>query len=340
MNSHKDKLVPSPWPPVEEDLETGFPNLFALLSSLRQGDAILKGPALGLELSETGDRAVMALSRSILKAVSAGRWPRARHYRLAGDFYVFFPGGSVEDVRGFVSFLRSDSSCPAVTHTIAAPGDDADPLDMLLDLWARLLPGSSRGNAGNDSSINIARHLLTKIEAIVDLLQEARRLAYTDDISGLPNHRAASYIIENHLSSIRADYPLSLLFVDGDNLRQYNEEMGYEAGNEMIRRLGATISCATAPGETVTRWLSGDEFMIILPGVDKAGAIEKANRICAEVKDKSAGWEFPVTVSIGIVTSPEDGVDTKLLLAAVEKANSNAKKLGKNRVCTAGEPVA
>ena len=123
--------------------------------------------------------------------------------------------------------------------------------------------------------------------------------------------------------------------MDGDNLRQYNDELGYKAGNEMIRRLGASISGAAAPEDTVTRWLSGDEFMISLPGTDRKRAVEKANSICAAVKKKSARWPFPVTVSIGVVTCPEDGFDIELLLAKVEKANNSAKKMGKNQVCDA-----
>lgn len=349
MDMIEGQFTPPLWPPVEEDPLTGFPNLFALMSDLKGTDLRLEGTVLGLDLEglgdinaalgmEAGDQTVIALSKSILKAVSDSRWSQVKYYRLAGDeFCLFFPNGTPEDAKDFIALLESDTSCPSVSHAIAQPAKSGEPLDVFLDLWALLQVHTSQEVAQKDNSAAIVRHLMRTIGETVELLRDARILAYTDDTTGLPNHRAASYRIEAYLSSPDVEQRrLSLLFVDGDNLRQYNDEMGYEAGNEMIRRLGAAISSATGPGETIARWLSGDEFMIILPGVDKAGAIDRANCICSTVEKEAASWPFPVTVSIGVVTCPDDGVEIHRLLAKAEKANNSAKKLGKNRVCAAG----
>jgi diguanylate cyclase (GGDEF)-like protein len=350
MDIIQGKFMPSLWPPVEEDPSTGFPNLFALLSDLRGAELTLKGTCVGLRLrrmgdinaaygAEAGDEDVIRLSKSILKAASEPVWSQVRYYRLAGDeFCLFFPNGTPEDARSFIALLESDESCPAVTHAIAPQLEEpGEPPDVFLSIWALLQPRSSQDPTGKDKSATIVKRLVAAIGESVDLLRDARRLAYTDDTSGLPNHRAALYRIKALLSSPDPEgRQFSLLFVDGDNLRQYNEEMGYEAGNEMIKRLGEAISGATRPGETIARWLSGDEFMVILPGVDKTGAIERAKRICASVQKEAVLWPLPVTVSIGVVTCPDDGVEIDRLLAKAEKANSNAKKLGKNRVCAAG----
>lgn len=342
-----------PWPKVEEDPLTGFPNFLALLSDLEHVTSVSRGIALCLYLADVSPRladesqesttcgaksreqAITRLSKSILRALSKAGFANAKYYRLAeNEFCVCLSGSSQTDAKTFIDYLEADDSCPAFAYVTAEREENpANPVEMLLDLWMRLHPQNSLG--GEQDSLGVARQLMTKINETVDLLRRAVRLAYTDDTTGLPNHRAATYTIRAYLEAEDSPRPLSLLFVDGDNLRQYNDELGYKAGNEMIRRLGASISGAAAPEDTVTRWLSGDEFMIILPGTDRKRAVEKANSICAAVKKKSARWPFPVTVSIGVVTCPEDGFDIELLLAKVEKANNSAKKMGKNQVCDA-----
>lgn len=358
MHDHSDKnRKVDPWPKVEEDPLTGFPNFLALLSDLERiasdsGRTALclhlpkaspgliyeprESAALGLKLRE---QTIIELSKSIRKAMAKTGFANAKCYRLAeNEFCVYLSGTSLKNSKEFIECLEADERCPAFTYAIAEQGGKiANPVDMFLNLWTRLHSRDSLEGAKTHDSLGVARQLMGKMSETVDLLRHAIKLAYTDDTTGLPNHRAASYTIKLYLEAEDSPRPLSLLFVDGDNLRQYNDELGYKAGNEMIRRLGVSIASAAAPEDTVTRWLSGDEFMIILPGTDKKRAIEKANSICAAVKKGSAQWPFPVTVSIGVVTCPEDGNDIDRLLAKVEKANNNAKKMGKNQVCDASE---
>ena len=116
------------------------------------------------------------------------------------------------------------------------------------------------------------------------------------------------------------------------DLKKYNDTLGYEAGNDMIRKLGSVLSGRTRPGELVARWLSGDEFMIVLPGYTKIHAIEKASSICADVKTESAHWALPITVSIGVATYPDDARDMLSLVSRAEDANAKAKSNGKDGV--------
>lgn len=187
-----------------------------------------------------------------------------------------------------------------------------------------------------DPMRHLASRLVEQIRETVEHLKASRRMAYTDDVSGLPNHRAARYLIAQNLTNVENPV-LSLLFVDGDDLKKYNENLGYQAGNEMIRKLGAILSGATLPGELVARWLSGDEFMVVLPGYSKEEALEKAKALCASVREESACWTYPITVSIGVATYPDDADSVDALVAAAEEANALAKCEGKNRVCMPGK---
>lgn len=166
----------------------------------------------------------------------------------------------------------------------------------------------------------------------LEQLRTAKALALTDEVSGLPNHRAAEFFLEDRLLRYEhANEPFSLLFVDGDNLKQYNT-LNYQRGNLMIRELGAIIVSSVRQGDQVARWLSGDEFMVILPGADRSIAKQVGERLRYNVENITASWAFPVTVSIGVGCCPEDGKTADMLLSRVEEANISAKLGGKNQV--------
>ncbi len=333
------------WPPMNEDPLTGLPNLFALLSDIREPGNLGRSIVLGIDLSglakvnntegrEVGDSLVAKLAECILSAIASCEL-RAIAYRLGGDeFCVIMSEGNQEDVVRFIDSMGKSFPCPKFTYVTAQfDASSMDARDLLVEIWSKL---QARHNAEDwskgSSSSQIARYLIDRINETASLLETARVLACTDDVSGLPNHRVAWHTIRQRLSDTGKG-ALSLLFVDGDNLRIYNNRLGYEAGNKMIRKLGGILSESVGPGETVARWLSGDEFLIILPDCPKKEAAFRATRICSKVCAKSARWPFPITVSIGVASYPADGKNTQDLTQSAEKANARAKRLGKNRVC-------
>ncbi len=166
-------------------------------------------------------------------------------------------------------------------------------------------------------------------------LAAAELLARHDDISGLPNHRAAVAVLARTIARHeRSRRPFAVLFVDGDNLKAYNER-GYEAGNRMIARLAATLAARLRPTDYVARWLSGDEFVAILPGADEAVAGMVAERLRAAVEAEFAAEPIPVTISVGLALYPADGATPDALMERAIASNMVAKKSGKNRVVTA-----
>lgn len=164
------------------------------------------------------------------------------------------------------------------------------------------------------------------------LLRTTRTLALTDEISGLCNHRAAQLYLEEMIQEYKmSGTPCSLLLADGDNLRHYNE-WGYQHGNQMIRDLADILIRATRTTDYVTRWLSGDEFLIILPGASFTVAKRIAERLRATVQAETLNWTLPITVSIGVASCPDDGTTAAELIACVQERNLLAKRAGKNQV--------
>jgi diguanylate cyclase (GGDEF)-like protein len=180
-----------------------------------------------------------------------------------------------------------------------------------------------------------AARLAALAEANQDLarrLEIAETLARHDDISGLPNHRAGVTILERTLIRHRRDQqPFAVLFIDGDNLKRYNE-LGYDAGNRMIARLARTLADHLRPTDSIARWLSGDEFLVVLPGADGTGAEAAAERLRAAVEVEFTGAAIPVTVSIGVARFPDDGHTPRTLIDRAVASNALAKRAGKNRV--------
>jgi diguanylate cyclase (GGDEF)-like protein len=114
------------------------------------------------------------------------------------------------------------------------------------------------------------------------------------------------------------------LFIDGDNLRLYND-ISYSAGDDMLRQLAQLLSHHLRPGDFIARWRVGDEFLVLLPETTKNDAYIVAERLRSEVESTSKLWKIPITISIGISTYPLNGATTEDLLLSVEKAAKYSK---------------
>jgi len=174
-----------------------------------------------------------------------------------------------------------------------------------------------------------------RIETLGGTLQYTFKMAYTDPVSNAPNMLAIQRRLELSLSEALLNHkPLSLCLIDGDSLKRYNTK-GYQAGDDVIRKITQTLAAALRPTDFLGRWRMGDEFIVILPStnVDQAGMV--AERLRESVEHASLGWLFPTSVSIGVSYHPKHGHTSNQLIEAAEKALSIAKATGKNKVIVA-----
>ena len=326
---------------------TGLPNVFAFLLEVpelmeRTSGVVIVVDVKGLgEINRSrGEPAgddVIRRTASHLKEITCRANPQGQVYRIGGDeFVAVIPSPSQPVLRApddkpqdpLPENLQLADGIPAHTFRLRYPSEVKDAIEVLDVASFRAQPDHL------NSSVRTSRILARRVRETIDLLREALELAYTDDISGLPNHRAAEYAIRRVLRQTTSDRcQLSLLLVDGDDLRIYNDNLGYQAGHELIRKLGAILAGETLPGEMVARWLSGDEFMIVLPGVKRTEAFRRAQELCDSVARATSHWVYPVTVSVGVASFPDDATDEEELIRKVEEANSMAKREGKNRAC-------
>jgi diguanylate cyclase (GGDEF)-like protein len=150
------------------------------------------------------------------------------------------------------------------------------------------------------------------------LFDQVSRLAASDSLTGLANHRRLLEVLENEIQrSRRTGRSFAVLLFDLDELKKINDRFGHLTGSRAIKRLGAALRKDCRSIDTPARY-GGDEFVLILPESGEEEAGKAALRICERLARD--GQEPPVTVSAGLAVYPHDGTTIEKLLGAADRA--------------------
>jgi diguanylate cyclase (GGDEF)-like protein len=168
---------------------------------------------------------------------------------------------------------------------------------------------------------------------------EMARLATVDSLTGLPNRHAFLERAEHaRQSALRLRQPLALAMLDIDHFKQINDRFGHATGDEALGVFASTARASLRAHETIGR-LGGEEFAMVLPGTDLAGALQAAERLRLAVREATvitSGTRYVMTISIGVVVlDPNETLG--MALARADHALYAAKSGGRDRV-EAGRP--
>lgn len=164
------------------------------------------------------------------------------------------------------------------------------------------------------------------------------RLSIFDELTRIHNHRYFHYSLTKALNAAqRYRFPLSILMMDIDNFKTFNDRYGHLAGDEALRVLGAFLSRSIRAGDIVARY-GGEEFALILSHTHKRGARAMAENLRRDVENMEfipKGCVVPVhlTASIGVASFPRDARSKDELLRKADIALYRAKRRNKNIVC-------
>ena len=176
-----------------------------------------------------------------------------------------------------------------------------------------------------------SRQLIISEKKLQEANAQLEALATQDGLTGLKNHRAFKLrLAEESERAAHHAAPLSLLIIDVDHFKEFNDTFGHPAGDETLKTLARILGGHT-PGSGLAARYGGEEFAIILPGVDEAGALAFAEELRVAV-ERFPWSERPVTVSIGVASANPLACDAALLVAAADKALYRSKQGGRNRV--------
>jgi diguanylate cyclase len=205
-----------------------------------------------------------------------------------------------------------------------AEGGDAADWRLLCDEAERLLKPTQ------DLAVQLAH-------AYDGIRQQSNRLmTFTgqrcDPLTGLCNRQALDESLENYLSMHRRYGMLfSIAVFDLDEFKKYNDEHGHAQGDRLLKQVAALLDQNARETDVVTR-SGGEEFIVVLPGIELPGACHFADRICHTVH-----LATPLSLSGGVATVA-DGDDAKTLLTRADSALYAAKAAGRNRVyCHTGQ---
>src|SRR5262245_58961656 len=166
-----------------------------------------------------------------------------------------------------------------------------------------------------------------------------RELAVHDDLTGLYNTRYLYQALEALIaSSTSTGASVSILFIDLDRFKRVVDSRGHLNGSRAIQEVAATIrGCLEIPAWAVA--YAGDEFVVVLPGVGRAVALEKAGHIQACIRDTrylaSTGRTARLAASFGVATYPDDARDLESLLALGDQALFSVKRNGRDGIAAA-----
>ena len=166
--------------------------------------------------------------------------------------------------------------------------------------------------------------------------RSAKEHAFIDDLTGVYNVRYFMDVCEKELRrSSRYSVPLSLLFLDLDQFKRINEELGHVQGSRVLKRLCEFLKQHIRQVDTLARY-GGDEFAILLVGTGHVEALAIAERIRVAVKSDRSQLvreaSLDLTLSIGVATCPDHGLERDAFIEAADRAMFQAKASGRNCV--------
>ena len=169
------------------------------------------------------------------------------------------------------------------------------------------------------------------------LYARAKERAHTDELTGLFNHRYFHERLDEEISRCsRFGDIFSLLFLDMDLFKAYNDIYGHLAGDDMLKQMGQYIRGSIRGIDMAFRY-GGDEFTVILPQASLDDACKVAERIRKRIEVEMDSKGAPLTCSLGIASWPTDGVMREEIIQAADASLYYAKQMGRNRVCLASE---
>ena len=179
--------------------------------------------------------------------------------------------------------------------------------------------------------------------ANIRLREALRAQSVKDPLTGLYNRRYLQEMLEREIRrAARAEQPLGILMLDLDHFKKFNDTYGHEAGDTILREVGAFLTKSIRVEDCVCRF-GGEEFVIVLPTASAEASRARAERIRSKLRELTVLHQGlsvgKITISVGVAELPANGTSAAELLAAADAALYCAKHAGRDQVMVA-EPLA
>ncbi|MEZ4360946.1 MAG: EAL domain-containing protein [Kofleriaceae bacterium] len=259
---------------------------------------------------------------------------------LSGDKFLTLAAALCAEARRIIvtGFPEADELTPlfengSVHHVMSKPWRAAE----LLFVIDQLLAARALAEENHRLTRDIGRPRAPAVGAPGDAAFPRDSLAHRDSLTGLYTHHSFQDRLREEVARAdRSHQAMSLVLVDFDGFADINYALGYQTGDDVLRRIAAALSQAdptakNRSSDIVARY-GGAEFILLLPETGKPGALTKAARIRDAISLIEMPQALEVSISIGVACFPEDAADAESLLTAVEAAIRGAKRGGGGRI--------
>lgn len=296
----------------------------------------LVGIVVGVTLAVSGrlsnlsvlSEAAVAVTAGCLTMLAFSPWQQLKRQRASGV-----------EIRRLTRFLRQIEQVPDRTHLRRLRSDRPDELG---ELSRAIHDALSEAFTDRVKARVLRRSMDDSIRRETDRATgQLRRLAATDALTGLGNRRALEQRLEGLLASNRESHdPVAALLIDIDHFKQINDELGHEAGDGCLVFLANLLQSSLRGGDKALR-IGGDEFIVLMPGLDSERAQAVAERVA--VLFSQMPWSHPKppppTLSIGVAAAgPGQLRDPNELIRRADAAMYAAKRKG--RACISDDATA
>lgn len=187
------------------------------------------------------------------------------------------------------------------------------------------------------TNLELREHVAT----IERLRQEVAEQAVRDAVTGLHNRRHLDTVLAERLDSATDDgAALALAIIDADHFKLVNDLHGHAAGDRVLEALAHALTAGVGPDDVLVRY-GGEEFVVVMSGVDEAAAVDRVERLralCGATSATTRDGEVGVTVSAGLAFTGPGRTTAESLLDAADRALYEAKRSGRDRLCLAPDP--
>jgi len=208
------------------------------------------------------------------------------------------------------------------------------PLIAKGEVIGSLIVASRQPNAYSQRHIMLLEQLASQIAMSIEnsrLYTEAEERARVDELTGLLNRRSLDELIASEISRhSRYGSVLSLIILDLDSFKVFNDNYGHLAGDKLLKRIGNILKSSIRNTDQAFRY-GGDEFAVLLPNTPIDATNQVAERIRNRIASEVEAGSIQITASLGLASWPADGIGPTEVIAAADAALYNAKRSGGNQ---------
>lgn len=240
------------------------------------------------------------------------------------------------------------SVIPELTDDVLKEVVDGSPSKSIINIplfarnvhfgWFNVFSSRKELTTGETDFLNMFAQQIEMAITIAGLFEEVKAQAITDGLTGLYNRRYfEEYLKKEVTRALRQKQPFSVIGLDLDHLKQINDKFGHAYGDLAIKTVAEVLKRNARSIDTAAR-MGGEEFNVILPGVDSKGAMIAAERIRKALESEKLDTIKRITASIGVATFLEHSDNIEDILELTDQAMYQSKRNGRNRV-TLAKPI-